>query len=435
MKILLLCAALAQAAFGQFSIYRVDADAERPVGAVLALGNAYPAEPAATRLRIRNVSAAPAAVTALAVNGIGFSLTGIPKLPVGLAPDEAFEFAVVFQATVAASYSATLEADGISVLVTAAVLPELTHSIGTSGIAFGTIVAGTSLPARVSISNLTAFAMPVPPVSASGEAFAIAVAPDGAAVLQPGESVWFDIVFQPAGAGTWTGALTIGERIYPLTGMAVGPPLPKPLLAIDLADPRSGRTGSVSVTLDAPAKSAGAGTLTLDFEPLVKGATDPAIQLGIAGRSLPFTIAAGDSRLPAVNFQTGTTAGTIAIAVELGGATDRKTIVIPASPIGISSASASRTAGSIETRIAGFDNARTAGPVVYTFYDASGAALPPIAVDNTRDFAAYFAASDAGGAFVLRAVFPVTGDTSRITAFEARLTNSEGSSSTGRISF
>ena len=37
--------------------------------------------------------------------------------------------------------------------------------------------------------------------------------------------------------------------------------------------------------------------------------TDPAIQLGVVGRSLPFTVAPGDTRLPPVNFRTGTTAG------------------------------------------------------------------------------------------------------------------------------
>lgn len=435
MKTFILCVTLAQAAFGQFAVSRMETGAERPVGAVLDLGRVYPAEAATGRLKIRNVSATPAAVTALAINGTGFSLSGVPKLPAGLGPDEAFEFFVVFQATPAASYSAILEADGIAILVTAAVLPGLTHSIGASGLAFGTVEAGTSRSTSVSVANLTGFALPFPPLATSGDAFSIANAPDGATVLQPSDSVSFDIVFHPAGAGTWTGTLAIGERKFPLTGTAVGPALPKPILRVDLPEARSGQTGSVSVRFDGPAKNAGAGTLTLAFEPLVKGATDPAIQLGVVGPSLPFTVAVGDTRLPAVNFQTGTTAGTITIAAELGGSTDSKSIVIPPAPIGILAAGASRATGSIDIRLTGFDNTRTAGPVVYTFFDASAAALPPIAVDNTRDFAGYFAGSDAGGAFVLRAVFPVTGDTSKITAFEARMTNSAGSTSTGRISF
>ena len=97
------------------------------------------------------------------------------------------------------------------------------------------------------------------------------------------------------------------------------------------------------------------------------------------------------------------------------------------------SAQGVRSAASIELRVNGFDNTRTAGVVVYTFYDASGVPLPPIAVDNTADFAAFFAASDAGGAFALRAVFPVTGDASKIAEFQVEMKNSAGSASTGRV--
>ena len=137
--------------------------------------------------------------------------------------------------------------------------------------------------------------------------------------------------------------------------------------------------------------------------------------------------------LLAVAFQTGTTAGTIGITVELGGVTDRKAIVIPPAPVGIVSAQGTKSANSVELRVSGFDNTRTAGAIVYTFYDAVGAALPPIAVENSADFAAFFAASDTGGAFALRAVFPVTGDTSKIAAFEVELKNSAGTASTGRV--
>jgi hypothetical protein len=53
----------------------------------------------------------------------------------------------------------------------------------------------------------------------------------------------------------------------------------------------------------------------------------------------------------------------------------------------------------------------------------------------TADFARFFAGSDLGGAFVLRAVFAVTGDTTRIAACDVTLTNSAGSTKAPRISF
>jgi hypothetical protein len=223
--------------------------------------------------------------------------------------------------------------------------------------------------------------------------------------------------------GNWTGTLAVGDRSYALTGTAIGPPLPKPLLSIDVAEAVSGRTGSATVAFDAPAKTAGAGKVTVSMSP-----ADPAVAL-----SLPFTFAAGDTGIPPVAFQTGTTAGTITIAVELGGAVERKTIAIPPAPVQITRAEAVRGSGTIEVRITGFDNTRTVGSVVYTFYDAAGNALPAIAVDNSAAFAAFFQESEMGGWFELRALFPVTGDGSVIRDFAAQLTNASGSTATGRI--
>jgi hypothetical protein len=93
------------------------------------------------------------------------------------------------------------------------------------------------------------------------------------------------------------------------------------------------------------------------------------------------------------------------------------------------------SAGAIDLRIGGFDNTRTAGPVVYTFYDTAGATIASIPADNSADFKAYFGVSGAGGAFLLRAVFPVAGDASRIGSFEVQMTNSAGPATTGRVRF
>jgi hypothetical protein len=435
MRTLILLAALAPVAFGQLALYQVDTDAERSVGAVFDMGTAFPAETRTARFRMRNFSMEAVAISTLGVHGTGFELTAAPKLPIGLPPQEAFEFSVMFQATPTATYSATLETSGLSVLLTAAVAPGVTPSIGAAGLAFGTVEAGTPVTKRVSIANLTGWELPLPALTVSGEAFTIAQTLPGATVLQPRDSIAVDLRFAPPGPGNWTGSLAIGERQYPLNGSAVGIPLPRPTLTLDLAEARSARTGSASVTFDAASRTAGGGTITLTFEPLATGATDPAIQLGSGGRALPFSFAAGETGLPPVNFQTGTTAGTIAIAVELDGVTARQTVVVPPAPVHLGEAVAIRSAGAIEVRLTGFDNTRTAGTVVYTFYDTVGNALPAISVDNAPEFASYFAESDAGGAFVLRSVFPVSGDASRIAGFAAQMSNSAGTTATGRIGF
>ena len=94
-------------------------------------------------------------------------------------------------------------------------------------------------------------------------------------------------------------------------------------------------------------------------------------------------------------------------------------------------------AGSVELRLTGFDNTRTLSQLTFTFYDAAGNAIGPGAItsDVTKDFAQYFKTSDAGGVFLLRAVFPVTGDASRVAAFEASLANSIGLAKTARTVF
>jgi len=152
-------------------------------------------------------------------------------------------------------------------------------------------------------------------------------------------------------------------------------------------------------------------------------------------RSLPFEFAAGETGIPPIAFETGTTAGTLLVGVELAGVVERKTIAIPAEPVRLTAVSATRAAGAIEVRLTGFDNTRTAGQIVYTFYDASGNALPAIAVDNRSDFARYFGESDAGGWFTLRAVFPVGGDANGIAEIAVQMSNSAGLAASGRVRF
>jgi len=434
------CAALlllASAAWGQFALTRVDGDTERPPGAVFDLGATYPGESSAVRFRVRNTSDSPALLTKLTVAGTGFSIVGFP-VPAGIPAQQALDFNVVFRADTVASYSAQLDVEGMGMLLTASVLPRLTYqlagqSLGAGGIDFGTVEPGSTVTRRVTVTNLTAAPLALPVLAITGDAFSLP-APPVPVLVSPAQSTEFEIVFQPAGAGAWTGSLQIDDRAYPLKGLSVGLPLPHPSLTINLADAQSARDGSIAVTFDAAARTAGSGSVTLDFTPRARGATDPAIQLGIVGRWLPFTIAPGDTALPAVNFQTGTTAGTIGFTVELGGVTDRKTVVIPAAPVAIFTAVATRTAGAIDVRITGFDNTRSAGAVTFTFFDTTGAAID-LRADYTADFAAYFAGSDMGGAFLLRSVFPVTGDASKIVEFAVQMTNAAGSATTGRVKF
>jgi len=269
--------------------------------------------------------------------------------------------------------------------------------------------------------------------------FSLSGAPPSGSTLQPGQQSGFDLQFQPAAAGPRVGSLTVGGRTYALTGTGVAPPMPKPLLAVSLPSAASAQQGTVSIKFDAPAATSGSGGVTLQFQPSAAGAIDPAIAFASGGQSAPFTFAAGDIQASFGNartalFQTGTTAGTIVFTAQAGGVSDQQSVSLPAAPVAFTATQANRFPGSIQVQITGFDNTRTAGRLSFTFYDNAGNPIAPgtIPADISEAFWNYFAGPSLGGNFLLRANFPVTGDTAGIVYFEAAFTNSAGTSTTAR---
>jgi hypothetical protein len=91
----------------------------------------------------------------------------------------------------------------------------------------------------------------------------------------------------------------------------------------------------------------------------------------------------------------------------------------------------------VSVQVTGFDNTRTAGALVFTFYDAVGNSIVPggIASNNAKEFPTYFAGSPLGGVFLLDAQFPVSGDAAQIRSVDVQFNNSAGASKSQRISF
>jgi hypothetical protein len=439
---LLFAAALAvPASFAQFEIYQVQGNAELAVPALYELGSFHPGESGAARFRIRNTSSAPAALSVLAVHGSGFSLSGAPALPAGLAPQQAIEFQVVFQSTTPGAYSASLDSEGFSVLLTATVVQSLTYAVdsqmlGAAPVDFGSIELGSSVTRRFTIQNQTGVELAVPAITVAGGGFSLTGTPPSGVVLPPQQTAGFEVRYQPTATGISTGSLVIDGRAFTLTGTALAVALPKPSIQVDLSQPQSGRQGTLTVKFDAPARAAGIGFVSLEFQPQPAGASDPAIQFAAGGLKVPFSVSPGDTQA-SFPFQTGTTAGTLAFTVDLGGNSDRKSVTIPAAAVVLTASQGVRSAGTLEIRLTGFDNTRSVSRVTYTFFDSAGNAIPPgaLAVDSAADFARFFQGSDAGGNFQLRAIFPVTGDPSKIVAFEAEIASSAGAASTGRVPF
>ena len=282
----------------------------------------------------------------------------------------------------------------------------------------------------------------MPAIAVPASDFALNGAAPGGLALPAGQSADFYVQFTPTATGARSGSLVIGHGAYALTGTGVEPPLPNPVLSIDLPHALSAQQGAVTVSLDAASKTSGSGTLTLDFRP-GPGLTDDALIAFVSGgRTATFTVSPGDTQgyfgaqLTAL-FQTGTTAGTLLFTVQLGGVTAQQTITILPATVGITAVGGVRSAAGTQVQITGFDNMRTAGPLTFTFFDAAGNTVAPGAVrtDATAIFTSYFLNSGLGGVFLLTAVFPVTGNPAQIAAFQVQIPNSVGSAQTARTVF
>jgi hypothetical protein len=449
-RTLALAASFAPAAHAQFTLTTVVGNAEQPVPGVYDLGAVSSGDAVAARFRLRNTSNAPATLTVLAVAGTGFALASAPSLPTNLGAQQTADFTVSFHASGTGSYSAALRSDGISALLTITVVLGLTYAVetaagkellGGAAVDFGVVELGQTKALHFDIDNLTAQALNVPAMAVGAGDFALSNAATGV-LLQPGQSAGFDIQFRASAAGPRSGLLTIGSRSYVLAAAGIVPALPKPRLTIDLPKNQSAQQGSITITLDAPAKTGGSGTLTLDFQPSPAGSSDPSIAFAAGGRTAVFTFEPGDTEGRFGNqamalFQTGTTAGDLTATVQLGEVTDRLSVTIVPAPMALNAAQAARSGGSIEILVTGYDNTRTAGPLSFTFFDAAGNAVAPgpIRLDGTAAFSKFFQESDVGGTFALRALFPVTGDPSGVASFAAEFTNSAGTVTTAKTRF
>lgn len=450
----LLLAAFAPQAFGQFQLVQVTAGGEQPVPAVFNFGAIDAGDAASASFRLRNTGTGAATVAAISVAGVGFVLVA-PELPASVDPQGAFNFAVSFQPASAGSYSATLDAAGISVLLTGTARPTLTYQAIVNGAAqplsgtldFGAVTLGSSANLQFLVSNQTAQPLQVPAIKVSGADFAVSGPSPSGMLLQPLDSGSFAIAFSPTETGARSGTLTAGVHTYPLTGTGQAPSLPNASLAITLPQASSGQQGSLAITFDSAPLVASSGTVSLSFKAAAgipaNTAADPAIAFASGGQTAAFTIAAGATTAqfgnqPSIAFATGTTAGILTLTLQFGGVTTQQTIAIAAAPVGLSGVQASRQSASITIQAAGFDNTRSAGQLTFTFYDTLGNPLPPgaIAFDASSQFAAYFDAAALGGAFSITAVFPVTGgNPSLVAAFEMTIADSVGTTRSPRTTF
>lgn len=308
--------------------------------------------------------------------------------------------------------------------------PNVAIDLGTIGL------AGTAASFRITNAGTTGVALET--LKISGIGFDVTGGPTTPVTLLSKASVDFKIKLVPTAEGAYSGKLLVNKESYLVVAKAAAgaggstKPLPGFRIVVDPQALASGQQAKLAIRFDAKAGAAGNGLLKVDF--IGKG--DPAIRfISPAGRSAPFTIAEGEDTArfggePEIVFQTGTTAGTIIFTATLGADTEQATFQLAPSVVSMDSIRGTRAASELRVAVTAFDNTRSTSRVKFRFLDSAARALGSgeVSADVSALFGQYFEHPELGGMFVLRAAFPVTGDTSQVDAVEVELVNSAGAS-------
>jgi hypothetical protein len=443
----------------QLSLFVVNGTAETPAGATYQAGNVAAGTTVEIHFQAQNPGTAPVTVSSLSIGGVGFSIVQTSSVPYVVSPGGAMDITVQFAAGSPAAYSANFQVNTISVIlvVTVVATPNLNvqspctgPNPSTGAIAFGTIQSGQTEACVFSLQNSGAQSITVSALTISGAGFQFTQTIQMPILIPAGGLTTFTVNFAPSSAVVYSGTLTVGSQVtqtYPLSGSAINPPLPTPQIQFDSGAYGSDQQRTVTMSLPSPSPIAATGALLLSFKPgTTVVADDPAIVFVANGsRSMPFSINAGDTQFQfqgqtGTVFQTGTTWGTISFSISTNVSvtgTATASMSIPPSVIAIDKAIATAEAGALNVQVWAYDNTYSAGPMSFTFYDLKGNVIQPGAVsaDFTSQFYTYFTTAQAGSAYQMLVNFPVTGDSSQISAVDVTLTNSAGSVTINQLDF
>lgn len=308
-------------------------------------------------------------------------------------------------------------------------------------ISFGQVVAGTggnaALTFYVTNPSVSFNSITVSSIAATGAGFALASLPALPVNIQPGQTISFQLVFSPSGTGTYNGTLALGPRQFSLTAKSISSPVPDVAFQVDQSPLMNQQQAHLSVQLSSPSPIDTIGTLTMQFTPSVSGISDdPAVNfLATSGRQLQMTVASGSSTATyngqsSLTFQTGTTAGTLTFSLTFPNkAPMTKSFTIAPASVQITSIQALRQDPNLVINLTGYDNTYSISNLNFKFYDTNGNVIVAngISVDAASSFHQFFFNNNtAGGAFTMKASFPVRGDVTKIGSVAVTMTNSAG---------
>ena len=205
----------------------------------------------------------------------------------------------------------------------------------------------------------------------------------------------------------------------------------------------AGQAGSLTLTV-APYPAPITATLTLDFTPDPPNTVaDPTVLFPNNTKTEIIQIPANSAAaIPAIDFSTGSTAGTIAVTIRLVASgvdvtpatlTAPVAVAIPATAPSITSVTIDRTGKSMALTILGLSSTRDMTQATFHFTPATGESLATtdLTVDITQQFTTYYqgTGSDAfGTTFKYLQPFTLTSDADKVGSVTVILTNSIGAS-------
>jgi hypothetical protein len=248
------------------------------------------------------------------------------------------------------------------------------------------------------------------------------------------------VLFQSDSAGIKEALLRAAGRDVRLRVTALELPTPRPSLSFTAQSLENARQERLYINLESAAADDVSGSVTLQFIPAAGLVDDPSVAFLPSGtRSTAFRVRAGSAKADfngadSLSFQTGSTAGSFVFNVTLGTHRSQQTFTVEPGRITVESAQALRSDQSVEFRLRGFDNSRTAARLRFVFYLKNGQALAqgPVDLDASAAFAGFFSANP-GGVFFLRVHFPVSGTASELDSADVEFTNAQGQTRLERL--
>jgi hypothetical protein len=413
-----------------FQLLFRDGTNEVPVGDTFTMPPAAPGESSTARFRIRNRGTQAVVITRLSIDPGPFKTFDQFFPPRIIAQGEFADFSVRFSPEAPGDYSRTMHVNDLKVTLlgssTSASSVELESPSGWIRLKAGETVSLGAVERRSALVRRIRITPPAA-ASVSGEGFQVSPTEDPAVFL---------LQFQSDRVGLATGLLRVEQRTFPLEVRVNDFPAPMPSLQwIDTPGPA--KQVKFKVKLSQAARAPLTGVLTVTFTPDSGLPDDTAVMLlPISARSQPVSFAEGVAESGEFTLQTGSTAGTIRVRATVGSNYAEERVRITPMPVVLTMAKAAVSSANAEVTLTGYDTARTASRISFTFYLKSGQAAAPGRIDaDVRSAFSDYYKTVSGSVFSLRAHFPVSGTYTELESVEVEMVNASGSVSTGRLRF